>query len=67
MGASQYFAIGTLQGFSTKTKKAYENSGRIANEAIMNIRTVVLLARTNEDIEGSKSDVAMNAWLPQAS
>ncbi|KFH64669.1 hypothetical protein MVEG_09401 [Podila verticillata NRRL 6337] len=41
------FAIATLQGFSTKTKKAYENSGRIANEAIMNIRTVVLLARTN--------------------
>ncbi|KAG0215334.1 Multidrug resistance protein 1 [Mortierella sp. GBA30] len=45
IGASQYFAMGTLAGFSTKTKKAYEQSGRVANEAITNIRTVVALAK----------------------
>ncbi|KAF8939988.1 P-loop containing nucleoside triphosphate hydrolase protein [Dissophora ornata] len=45
LAASQYFAIGTLAGFSAKTKKAYEQSGRIANEAIANIRTVVQLAK----------------------
>jgi len=48
MGASQYFALGTLAGFSAKTKKAYENSGRVANEAILNIRTVVQLAKESD-------------------
>ncbi|KAF9942226.1 Multidrug resistance protein 1 [Mortierella alpina] len=48
IGASQYFAMGTLAGFSTKTKKAYEQSGRIANEAITNIRTVVALAKESD-------------------
>ncbi|KAF9092990.1 Multidrug resistance protein 1 [Mortierella sp. GBA35] len=45
LAASQYFAIAALTGFSTKTKKAYEQSGRVANEAIANIRTVVTLAK----------------------
>lgn len=45
LAASQVFAIGTLTGFSAKTKKAYEQSGRVANEAISNIRTVVTLAK----------------------
>jgi ATP-binding cassette subfamily B (MDR/TAP) protein 1 len=45
LAASQYFAISALTGFSTKTKKAYEQSGRVANEAIANIRTVVTLAK----------------------
>ncbi|KAF9930602.1 Multidrug resistance protein 1 [Linnemannia zychae] len=45
MAASQYFAIAALTGFSNKTKKAYEQSGRVANEAITNIRTVVTLAK----------------------
>ncbi|KAG0314917.1 Multidrug resistance protein 1 [Dissophora globulifera] len=45
LAASQYFAMGMLQGFSTKTKKAYEQSGRVANESIANIRTVVGLAK----------------------
>ena len=48
LAASQYFAIGTLAGFSTKTKKAYEQSGRVANEAITNIRTVVALAKESK-------------------
>lgn len=56
LAASQYFAMGTLAGFSAKTKKAYENSGRIANEAIMNIRTVVQLAKES-DFEGRYFDV----------
>ncbi|KAF9404903.1 Multidrug resistance protein 1 [Podila epigama] len=45
LAASQYFAIGTMAGFSAKTKKAYEQSGRVANEAISNIRTVVALGK----------------------
>lgn len=45
LAASQYFAIAALTGFSNKTKKAYEQSGRVANEAITNIRTVVTLAK----------------------
>ncbi|KAF9584456.1 Multidrug resistance protein 1 [Lunasporangiospora selenospora] len=45
LAASQYFAMGVMEGFSTKTKKAYEQSGRVANEAITNIRTVVTLAK----------------------
>ncbi|KAF9183970.1 Multidrug resistance protein 1 [Haplosporangium sp. Z 767] len=45
VGASQYFALGTLAGFSAKTKKAYEQSGRVANEAIVNIRTVATLSK----------------------
>ncbi|KAG0251782.1 Multidrug resistance protein 1 [Mortierella polycephala] len=45
VGASQYFALGTLAGFSAKTKKAYEQSGRVANESIVNIRTVATLAK----------------------
>ncbi|ORZ28896.1 P-loop containing nucleoside triphosphate hydrolase protein [Lobosporangium transversale] len=45
IGASQYFAMGALAGFSNKSKKAYEQSGRVANEAITNIRTVVALAK----------------------
>ncbi|KAF9905616.1 Multidrug resistance protein 1 [Linnemannia zychae] len=45
LAASQYFAIAALTGFSAKTKKAYEQSGRVANEAIANIRTVVTLAK----------------------
>ncbi|KAF9210452.1 Multidrug resistance protein 1 [Podila verticillata] len=48
LAASQYFAIGTMTGFSTKTKKAYEQSGRVANEAIANIRTVVALAKESD-------------------
>ncbi|KAF9433626.1 Multidrug resistance protein 1 [Entomortierella beljakovae] len=48
LAASQYFALGTLTGFSNKTKKAYEQSGRIANEAITNIRTVVTLAKESK-------------------
>ncbi|KAF9112683.1 Multidrug resistance protein 1 [Mortierella sp. AM989] len=47
LAASQYFAIGAMTGFSAKTKKAYEQSGRVANEAISNIRTVVALAKEN--------------------
>ncbi|KAF9977122.1 Multidrug resistance protein 1, partial [Actinomortierella ambigua] len=45
MAASQYFALGSLAGFSQKSKKAYEMSGRVAAEAIGNIRTVVTLAK----------------------
>lgn len=45
LAASQYFAIGALTGFSAKTKKAYEQSGRVASEAISNIRTVITLAK----------------------
>ncbi|KAG0304485.1 Multidrug resistance protein 1 [Linnemannia gamsii] len=45
LAASQYFAMAALTGFSNKTKKAYEQSGRVANEAITNIRTVVTLAK----------------------
>ncbi|KAF9168381.1 Multidrug resistance protein 1 [Actinomortierella ambigua] len=45
MAASQYFALGSLAGFSQKSKKAYELSGRVASEAISNIRTVVTLAK----------------------
>ncbi|KAG0004301.1 Multidrug resistance protein 1 [Entomortierella chlamydospora] len=48
LAASQYFALGTLAGFSNKTKKAYEQSGRVANEAISNIRTVVALAKESK-------------------
>ncbi|KAG0084917.1 Multidrug resistance protein 1 [Podila epicladia] len=48
LAASQYFAIGTMTGFSAKTKKAYEQSGRVANEAIANIRTVVALAKESD-------------------
>ncbi|KAG0229821.1 Multidrug resistance protein 1 [Actinomortierella wolfii] len=44
----QYFAVALLTGFSQKTQKAYEHSGRVAAEAIGNIRTIAALAKEAE-------------------
>ncbi|KAI7832823.1 P-loop containing nucleoside triphosphate hydrolase protein [Gamsiella multidivaricata] len=56
LAASQFFAMQTLTGFSTKTKKAYEQSGRVASEAISNVRTVVALAK-EETFESRYYDI----------
>ncbi|KAG0315420.1 Multidrug resistance protein 1 [Dissophora globulifera] len=45
MGLAQYYEISALTGFGVKTKKAYEQSGKVAGEAIANIRTVAALAK----------------------
>ncbi|GJJ68166.1 ATP-binding cassette, subfamily B (MDR/TAP), member 1 [Entomortierella parvispora] len=48
IGLGQYLEIAALTGFGEKTRKAYEQSGKVAGEAIANIRTVVSLAK--EDV-----------------
>ncbi|KAF9105003.1 hypothetical protein BGX27_009855 [Mortierella sp. AM989] len=48
MGLSQYFEVLALTGFGEKTRKAYEQSGHVAGEAIANIKTVASLAK--EDV-----------------
>ncbi|KAG0052311.1 Multidrug resistance protein 1 [Gryganskiella cystojenkinii] len=45
IGLGQYLEIAALTGFGEKTRKAYEQSGKVAGEAIANIRTVVSLAK----------------------
>ncbi|KAI7832818.1 putative ABC transporter protein [Gamsiella multidivaricata] len=45
LGLAQYYEIVALTGFGQKTQKAYEQSGRVAGEAIANIRTVAALAK----------------------
>ncbi|KAG0096337.1 Multidrug resistance protein 1 [Podila epicladia] len=45
LGLAQYYEIAALTGFGAKTQKAYEKSGRVAGEAIANIRTVAALAK----------------------
>ncbi|KAF8985644.1 hypothetical protein BGZ52_010321, partial [Haplosporangium bisporale] len=39
LGLAQYYEIAALTGFGAKAQKAYEKSGRVAGEAIANIRT----------------------------
>ncbi|KAF9585320.1 Multidrug resistance protein 1 [Lunasporangiospora selenospora] len=45
LGLAQYYEVAALTGFGRKTQKAYEESGRVAGEAIANIRTVAALAK----------------------
>ncbi|KAG0030198.1 Multidrug resistance protein 1 [Podila clonocystis] len=45
LGIAQYYEIAALTGFGAKTQKAYEQSGRVAGEAIANLRTVAALAK----------------------
>lgn len=45
IGLAQYYEVAALTGFGLKTQKAYEASGRVAAEAIANIRTVAALAK----------------------
>ncbi|KAF9977123.1 Multidrug resistance protein 1 [Actinomortierella ambigua] len=44
----QYYAVALLTGFSHRTQKAYEHSGRVAAEAVGNIRTIAALAKEAE-------------------
>ncbi|KAF9912885.1 Multidrug resistance protein 1 [Linnemannia zychae] len=48
IGFGQYLEVASLEGFGSKTRKAYEKSGQVAGEAIAHIRTVVSLAK--EDV-----------------
>ncbi|KAG0199551.1 Multidrug resistance protein 1 [Mortierella sp. GBA30] len=45
LGLAQYYEVAALTGFGQKTQKAYEQSGKVAAEAIANIRTVAALAK----------------------
>ncbi|CAO3565927.1 unnamed protein product [Mortierella alpina] len=45
LGMAQYYEVAALTGFGQKTQKAYEQSGKVAAEAIANIRTVAALAK----------------------
>ncbi|KAK3823507.1 MAG: P-loop containing nucleoside triphosphate hydrolase protein [Benniella sp.] len=45
MGVAQYYEVAALTGFGQKTQKAYEQSGKVAAEAIAHIRTVAALTK----------------------
>ncbi|KAF9564586.1 Multidrug resistance protein 1, partial [Lunasporangiospora selenospora] len=45
IGVGHYLHLKSLTGFGEKTRKAFEQSGQVAGEAIANIRTVASLAK----------------------
>jgi ABC-type multidrug transport system fused ATPase/permease subunit len=45
MGVAQYYEVAALTGFGQKTQKAYEQSGKVAAEAIAHVRTVAALTK----------------------
>lgn len=45
MGAAGYLQLRSLAGFGAKTRKAYEEAGKTACEAIVSIRTVLTLTQ----------------------
>ncbi|KAI8357632.1 multidrug resistance protein 3 [Mortierella sp. GBAus27b] len=55
MAVAQYFEMAALTGFGAKTQKAYEQSGKVAGEAIANIKTIAALAK--EEMFELKYDV----------
>ncbi|KAF9345802.1 Multidrug resistance protein 1 [Mortierella sp. AD094] len=56
IGVGQFLEITALNGFGEKTRKAYEQSGQVAVEAIANIKTVASLAK-EDALEQRYSDI----------
>ncbi|KFH63172.1 hypothetical protein MVEG_11207 [Podila verticillata NRRL 6337] len=63
-----YYEIAALTDFGAKTHKAYEKSGRVAGEAIANIRTVAALTKESvfeDKYEGFAMSQGVMYWAPK--
>jgi ATP-binding cassette subfamily B (MDR/TAP) protein 1 len=57
VGAAGFIQLKVLTGFGEKTKKAYNEAGSVAVEAIQNIRTVIMLSKEQDFIKDYEEQI----------